>query len=65
MEAELAVANIETVNGGSIGEESPEVVIQSAFERKFDVVEYAVKIIEIVAVVCLFNVVSEDCPTGR
>ena len=65
MEAELAVASIETVNGGSIGAESPEVVAQIAFEKYVDVVEYAVKIMEIVAVVSLFNVVSEDCATGR
>ena len=65
MEAELAVADIETVNGGSIGEESPEVVTQYKSEIRVDVVEYAVKIIEIGAVVSLFKVVGEDCATSR
>lgn len=65
MEAELAVDDIETVNGGSIGEESPEVVTQIEPKTSVDVVEYAVKIIEIVAVVSLFKVVSEDCATRR
>ena len=53
------------MNGGSIGEESPEVVTQYKSEFSVDVVEYAVKMIEIITVVSLFKVVSEDCATGR
>ena len=60
MEAELAVAN-----GGSIGEESPELVTQYEFEFTVDVVAYAVKIMEIVEVASLSKVISEDCATGR
>ena len=65
MDAELAVANIEIVKGGSIGEESPELVTQYEFEFTVDVVAYAEKIIETVEVASLFKVVSEDCATGR
>ena len=43
------------MNGGSIREESPEVVTHNKLEMYLDVVENAVKIIETAALVSLFK----------